>query len=82
MASIASVKLTMLSNQSQAINYMNSILQNHNISVSFDGNNTYEIKGQNFSSVGDSKSILNQSDNKIYYALDPILKQILKMKLE
>ncbi|MGY3804150.1 GspE/PulE/PilB domain-containing protein [Pigmentibacter ruber] len=82
LASSALVKLTMLTNQQQAISYVNSLLENHNISVSFDGNSSYEIKGQNFSSVGDSKSILNQNDNKIYYALDPILKQILKMKLE
>ena len=82
LASSALVKLTMLTNQQQAISYINSLLENHNISVSFDGNSSYEIKGENFSSVGDSKSILNQNDNKIYYALDPILKQILKMKLE
>ncbi len=79
LASSALIKISMINDKDKAIEIINSILNSHNVSVTFDENNTYKINGEDFSSSGDLSSIMNQNQSPISIALDPVLKRILKM---
>ena len=82
LASSALIKVTLMQNQDQAIQYVNTMLEPYQVSVTFEGNSSYQIKGENFSVEGNASSTLTATDNPIYYVLEPVLKKILKMKLE
>ena len=79
LASSALIKISLINDKDKAIEIMNSILNSHNVNVTFDENNAYKITGEDFSSSGDLSSVMNQNENPISVALDPVLKRILKM---
>jgi hypothetical protein len=79
LASSALIKISLINDKDKAIEIMNSILNSHNVNVTFDENNAYKITGEDFSYSGNLSSIMNQNENPISVALDPVLKRILKM---
>ncbi len=81
MVSSALIKVTLMQNQDQAMQYVNTMLEPFQISVTFAGNSSYQIKGENFSVEGNATTTPTANDNPIYCVLDPVLKNILKMKL-
>ncbi len=80
LASSALVKVSMLQEKSQAIELVNSLLDPFKYSVTLNGDNSYQIKGEGYLASGDLSSKIKQNDNPIFCAIDPILKRILKMK--
>lgn len=80
LASSAFVKVSMMQNKNQAIELVNSLLDPFKFSVTLNEDNSYQITGEGYSVVGDLSSKIKQNDNPVVYAIDPILKIILKMK--
>lgn len=79
LASSALIKVSMITDKNQAIDLVNTLLNSFHISVTFEEGDTYKITGEDFTASGSLSSQLNQNDNPISYAIDPVLKRILKM---
>jgi hypothetical protein len=80
LASSALVKVSMMYDKSQAIVLLNNLLDPYQISVSLLDDASYQIVGQDFSVQGNLTSRVSNNQNPIAYAIDPILKLVLKMK--
>jgi hypothetical protein len=80
LASSALIKVSMLKEKNQAIELVNSLLEPFKFSVTLKDNDSYQVNGEDFSASGNLSSKIKPNDNPIFYAIDPILKRILKMK--
>lgn len=80
LVSSALVKMSMLSTQNEAINMLNGLLKEFNTKVSLPEKNSYQVQGEGFSVTGNLESKMSDELHPIAYALDPVLKKVLKMK--
>ncbi|BBH52744.1 hypothetical protein JCM31447_11860 [Fluviispira sanaruensis] len=82
LASSALVKLSLIDDKDQAVEMINSLLKPFNTSVTLFDAEKYLIEGEDFSVEGDLTSEIRAEGNSVAFAIEPILKRVLKMKDE
>ncbi|WP_186648821.1 GspE/PulE/PilB domain-containing protein [Fluviispira vulneris] len=80
LASSALVKLSLIDDKDQAVEMINSLLKPFNTSVTLFDSEKYLIEGEDFSLEGDLSSEIKAEGNSVAFAIEPILKRVLKMK--
>ncbi|KAB8032145.1 hypothetical protein [Fluviispira multicolorata] len=80
LASLALVKLSLLDDKNQAIEMINSLLKPFNTSVTLREDEKYLIEGDDFSVEGDLSSVVRPEENSVAFAIEPIIKRVIKMK--